>query len=369
MGSRLKILHIARISNEKSKGVNVAVPEHVLTQGRYADTFLLNVRDDVIQGIENQICFNTADYFKKIIDSFGMPDMAVFHEVYIREYISIAAELNKRKIPYIIIPHGSLTEVSQQKSKFKKTAANILFFNAFIKNAKAIQCLSEAEKESTKVNNQKFVSSNGVYMPEKIKKDFLRNEGMKFIYIGRLEYYYKGLDLLISAARLCSDFLKENKCKLYIYGTDKNGRFEYIKSLTEQNGVTDIVELNHGIFGEEKENELLSSDCFIQTSRSEGMPLGILEALSYGIPCLVTYGTRLGEAVESNDLGWVCNANEKDIASTIRQAVNERYTLVSKSSKAVEYIQKNYEWDFISSNAIKIYNSLIKDKKEVYIND
>ncbi|MBQ7595441.1 MAG: glycosyltransferase, partial [Clostridia bacterium] len=263
----------------------------------------------------------------------------------------------------------SLTEVSQQKSKLKKAAANILFFNAFIKRAKAIQCLSEAEKESTKVKNQKFVSSNGVYMPEKIKKDFLQNEGMKFIYIGRLEYYYKGLDLLISAVRLCADFLKENKCKFYIYGTDKNGRFEHIKSLTEENGVTDLVELNHGIFGEEKENELLSSDCFIQTSRSEGMPLGILEAFSYGIPCLVTYGTRLGEAVKSNDLGWACDADEADIASTIRQAVNERYTLVSKSLKAVDYIQKNYEWDLISSNAVKIYGSLIKDKEEVYTHD
>ena len=369
MGSRLKILHIARLGNEKATGVNVAVPEHVLTQGRYAETFLLNVRDDVINGIENQISFVTPGYFSRITEFFGTPDIAVFHEVYVKEFISIAAELNKRKIPYIIIPHGSLTEVSQKKSGLKKAAANVLFFNSFVKNAKAVQCLSEAEKESTKVKNKKFVSSNGVYIPQKIKKDFLLNDGMKFIYIGRLEYYYKGLDLLISAVRLCADFLRENNCRFYIYGTDKNGRFEHIKNLIQENGVSDIVELNHGIFGAEKEDELLSSDCFVQTSRSEGMPLGVLEALSYGIPCLVSYGTRLGEAVESYDLGWACNADAGDIASSIRQAVGERYTLVSKSSKAVEYIRKNYEWDLISANAVKIYENLVENKKEVHTND
>lgn len=366
MERRLKILHIARIGNEKAKGVNVAVPQHVLTQGRFADIFFINVKDEVIDEIKNQAVYKTADDFDKAVEKFGLPDIAVFHEVYIREFAAIAKLLNKRKIPYVIIPHGSLTDVSQNKSRLKKTAANVLLFNSFIKNAAAVQCLSEAEKNSTKVSNKKFVSSNGVYMPEKRKSGFLENGGMKFIYIGRLEHYYKGLDLLICAVRLCADFLKENDCKLYVYGTDKNGRFEFLKGLIEENGVGDIVSLNHGIFGEEKENELLSSDCFIQTSRSEGMPLGILEAMSYGIPCLVTYGTRLGEAVEENDLGWVCTADAEDIAKTIKKAVDERYTLSVKSSKAIDYVQNNYEWGSISSNAVKIYGELSGIKTEVY---
>lgn len=43
---------------------------------------------------------------------------------------------------------------------------------------------------------------------------------------------------------------------------------------------------------------LLQTDLFIQTSRHEGMPMGLLEALSIGVPCLVTVGTSLGHIIK-----------------------------------------------------------------------
>ena len=48
----------------------------------------------------------------------------------------------------------------------------------------------------------------------------------------------------------------------------------------------EVVKLNREIDEEEKRQILLDTDVFIQTSRFEGMPMGILEALSYGLPCL-----------------------------------------------------------------------------------
>lgn len=362
MDGKLRILHIAKVGSDKAKGVYVVVPEHIITQSAYAETFFVNMRDEVIDNIENQIVYKDKSDIQNVIDSFK-PDLAVFHEVYVKEYPSVASQIRKNNIPYIIIPHGSLTEVSQKKSGAKKAFANLIMFNAFIKNAAAIQCLSEAEKESTKFKNHKFVSPNGVYMPRRYKENFLQTDEIKFLYIGRLEYYYKGLDLLISAAKVCKNFLEENRCGIYIYGTDKNGRYDHIKSLIAQNGVESVVKLNHGIFGQEKEDELLSSDFFIQTSRSEGMPLGVLEALSYGLPCLVTYGTRFGEIVENNDLGWACDADVDDIAAAVKKAVDERYTLANKSAKAVEYIKEHYDWSVVSSNAVKLYNELTENKK------
>ena len=56
----------------------------------------------------------------------------------------------------------------------------------------------------------------------------------------------------------------------------------------------DIVFYHYGaVFGKVKEKVLLDNDFFILTSRLEGHPMALIEALSYGLPCLVTQGSRL----------------------------------------------------------------------------
>ena len=71
-------------------------------------------------------------------------------------------------------------------------------------------------------------------------------------------------------------------------------------------GINGLVHLRREVEGSEKESVLIGSDVFIQTSRFEGMPMGILEAMSYGIPVLITEGTTLGEYVKEYNGGGGC---------------------------------------------------------------
>ncbi len=204
-------------------------------------------------------------------------------------------------------------------------------------------------------------------MPKSNKEKFSVNS-FKFLYVGRLEVAIKGLDLMISAISRVADVLRDNACIFYIYGPDYKGRYAQVRELIVKNNVSDIVILNSAIFGKQKEDELLSSDIFIQTSRTEGAPTGIIEALSYGLPCLVTAGTTFADFVNINNAGWGCSTDVKSIADTLLQIIEERSLLQEKSANAKKAVKENFEWNKVAYDAVSNYKNIIVgyngDKRE-----
>ena len=352
------VLHIAHITNNPFNGVCVAVPQHIQAQSNYAQTALLNVNNEQIEKVEKQLPYEKDFSIEKLEAPFNKPDMVVFHETYRMQYLKISKQLKKAGIPYVIIPHGELTKLSQRKKKWKKTAANILFFNRFIKGAKGIQCLSVREMKNTKfARKKKFIGTNGVGMPES-KKSTFSSKGLTFLYIGRLELSIKGLDIMMEAVAKEKEFLREKGCTFSLYGPDYQGRFENLEFVISKLKIGDIVKLHHQITGKKKENVLLNADVFVQTSRTEGMPMGILEALSYGLPCIATEGTTLAEKINERNAGWGCETSIEGVASAIHQAVEERATLAEKSKQAAAFVKEEFYWDTVAKETLEKYKSL-----------
>ncbi len=354
----MNILHIASMENNPCCGVAVVVPQHIIAQQKLADVVLLNLREGKYVGIENQYFYHNIFDLHKIFLKFGKPDLVVFHECYRSKYLLISLVLRKNHIPYIIVPHCELTvEAQNNKKSFKKKIANFLLFNHFINHALAIQCLSEKEMNSTLFGYKKYISTNGINLPFKYKKIF-NEKIIKIVFIGRLDIYHKGLDLLLEAIKNKYDYLKNNSIKIYLYGPDYQGQYIEIEQLINSKNIQKIVRINHEVLSKEKEEILLEADVFIQTSRFEGMPMGILEALSYGLPCLVTRGTSLGELIEKYDAGWVCETNADSIAESIIRCINEKELFNVKGQNARKLIEENFTWNKVTRETINIYQKL-----------
>jgi glycosyltransferase involved in cell wall biosynthesis len=135
-----------------------------------------------------------------------------------------------------------------------------------------------------------------------------------------------------------------------------------INLMIKQRGIDSLVYVNDAVYGSEKIEILLQNDVFVQTSRFEGLPLGILEALSLGLPCLVTKGTNLDELVNNYNAGWGVETNAKRIAEAIKMSFGEHSeSLLTKSSASSKLIENEYTWTIIAKKEISNYKKMVNN--------
>ncbi|MBR2943852.1 MAG: glycosyltransferase family 4 protein [Clostridia bacterium] len=357
----MNILHVARIRNYSLSGADVIVPEHIREHQKVESVALLNVEKAIISGIDNQFEYSEDFKLSSLKEPFNKPDIIVFHQVYFPKFLKIAKEARKLNIPYIIVPHGSMTKEAQKVKRLKKIVGNLLYFNKFMNGASAIQYLSEDEKNRAFKKFPCFVSTNGLNMPNEQKEEFNKDK-LVFSYIGRYDMHIKGLDLLVEAVKQKEELVRRNNCIFNLYGPHNDyymGNINSLKALIEEKGLSDVVFVNGPVLGEEKKKVLLNTDIFIQCSRTEAMPMGILEAMSYGIPCLITKGTSLTGVLEKYNAGYACETTADDIANAIEKAVLEKHILKEKSKNAINLVKSEFLWENVAKDALDNYRKFI----------
>lgn len=357
---RLKIAYICGYSEEAYGGVQAVVPQYLEHMSQIADVSILCVGTKKFHNTEEYEVISCLQDFEQ-----RKFDIVVFHEVYYIKYYRIARKLILKGIKYVVIPHGSLTKEAQLQKEFLKRIFNSLYGNKFIRNASMIQFLSESEKQRSSQFDfrESCIVPNGIdtkKMLRSVKQD--NSNSIKLLFIGRYSIFYKGLDVLLEACALIHKQLIDNKISLDIYGTDfENGKAQ-LEKIIEQYSLKDCVNLYDGIYDQEKEKVILQHNIFIQPSRSEGLPMGVLEAMEYGLPVIVTPGTSFDKLVLEYNCGWTTTVTAEGIARTILQAYEEREKLYIMSQNAIQLVKKQFDWNVIMEKTMEQYESLLHEK-------
>lgn len=357
----MKILHIAALDGDICNGVCVVAPQHIRAQEPLAQVAFINILGVPVPGISCQLDCPEGDV-SNCPPPFQQPDLVVFHEVYRPAFLKIAENLVRREIPYIVVPHCSLTRGAQRIKPVKKFVGNLLLFRRFIQRAAGIQFLTQEEKKTSIWNRRGFVAGNGIPLPPEQKTDFHEQE-IQFIYIGRTDVYHKGLDLMLKAAAKTAAEWRAANARLALYGPDDgHSGHRTIRKLIRRYGLDDFVTLQGAITGRDKTRALLGADIFIQTSRLEGLPVGILEAMSLGLPCLVTEGTNMGAYIRQYDAGWIAPTDSDSIGEAMIRAMHERNSWKDKSARVRRAAAEQFDWNTIAQKTLCLYRKCTAEK-------
>ncbi|WP_174493862.1 glycosyltransferase family 4 protein [Acinetobacter sp. Marseille-Q1623] len=170
-----------------------------------------------------------------------------------------------------------------------------------------------------------------------------KNEPFRLLYVGSW-MSRKGVDLL-------SPIMRELGEKFELYYT--GGVAAEKDKETMPNNMHDLGYLTQT----EVVKEMQKADAFLFPSRSEGLPLVVLEALSCGLPVIALKGTAVEEIIDHQVNGYLVK-NINEAVSTINKIYENTCELKLLSAIAREQVNHNFSEKSMLNTYIKLYKNL-----------
>jgi glycosyltransferase involved in cell wall biosynthesis len=327
-------------------------------------------------------------------------DFDVVHLHALWMYPSIAARRLSQgtRRPYVVTPNGMLEPWALKNSAWKKRLAGMLYENRVLHGAACLQANTEKELQDFRaygLKNPIAVIPNGIDLPEEtsesLKVEGLKSGGKKtLLFLGRL-HPKKGL---VNALRAWKQTLHStskidnstfDEWQFVIAGWDQGGHKAELKRLCRE---IDISEASVSVdqflsgppasespasvlfvgpaFGQAKETLLRYASAFILPSFSEGLPMSVLEAWSYGLPVLMTDHCNLPKGFAA-DAALRIRTDVESIAEGMRHLLSLPTTdngqpttsLSSLGRNGRALVERQFAWPMIAAQMKEVYDWML----------
>ena len=291
----------------------------------------------------------SASFFAAVAAAFGKYDVVHFHAEGPCAMLWLPKLFGKRCIATV---HG----LDHQRAKWGKFASAYIMLGekCAVRFADEIIVLSEGVQKyflDTYGRKTRFIP-NGVNRPvlheaEIIKNKFGLEKDTYILFLGRL-VPEKGLRYLIQAFKQ----VKTDK-KLVIAGGSSDTD-EFAGELWEMAKDDDRIIFTGFVQGQELDE--LYSNAYVYTLPSdlEGMPLSLLEAMSYGNCCLVSDIDECASVVEDKALIFK-KSDVNDLKEKLQLACDQPKIVEQMKAEAADFICGKYNWDDVVKGTLSLY--------------
>jgi len=201
------------------------------------------------------------------------------------------------------------------------------------------------------------VIPNAVTVPPRmVALDLLRRrfgleEGRFVLFLGRF-VPEKGCDLLIRAFREMKTTMR-----LVMAGDIRagGGYFEKLRALAGQD---ERIIFPGGLYGREKEEALAHAAVFVLPSRVEGMAIGLLEALAWGCPVLVSDIPENREVIAAAGAPLAVTFRDGDVLDLRRQLealLSAPIAARARAARAAAHVRHHYNWGDVAARTEAVY--------------
>lgn len=291
-------------------------------------------------------------------------DIAHFHSVGASLLCFAPRMLGRRVVATV---HG----LDFQRSKWGLCGRAALYSGAWMTSRFPNETIVVSEKIQQyfheKFNRATWYIPNGVNSPSRrglgvLGDKFGLQEKGYLLSLGRLTSE-KGIHYLIPAFRRL-----DTPVKLVIAGDQILGN-EYLKHLRELAGDDSRIIFTGALYGEEKDEAFSNAIGFILPSELEGMPIVMLEAMSYGCPVLssdIAECAAVWETARREKGIELCRSfrsrDVEDLFRGLREFLDDP-ELPAMGEQARNYVLARYNWDGIVEETLKVYSQALNKRQ------
>lgn len=276
---------------------------------------------------------------------------------------------HKRDRPLVISPRGMLEPWALDRGRWKKRFAWTVWNGALVLSAGCLHALCEEEACSIAAllpHARICIVPNGVDLPCRATALQIAPGRRTMLFVGRI-HPKKGLVPLIEAWGRTPAMATEG-WRLVIAGWDDGGHEPALRARVEALGLRDSVAFVGPVVGTAKDDLFRRASAFILPSFSEGLPMAVLEAWSYGLPVLMTDECHLS-------VGFVAGAARRvePTAASIAEGLSGfaaragRGELASMGARGRALVEDRYSWARIGDDMAAVYDWLMGGPKPACI--
>jgi glycosyltransferase involved in cell wall biosynthesis len=280
-------------------------------------------------------------------------DIVHLHSVFTPANALLARRL---RVPYVLSPHGGYAPASLARSRGRKAVYTWLVERRLVRGAALRIALTDEEANDLLAFGElaTAIIPNGVSpAPPQIDPSAFRRElgidpaARLLLYVGRLDVVHKGLDLLLRAVAAAPGW------QAVLVGSDFRGGADRLRSLAGSLGAQAHLTFAGPRSGMALHEAFAAADCFALTSRWEGLPLSLLEALAHGVPAVVSPAVDRLVGVVAAGAGW--SAEPAELAALLRNVRDLDDRDRARRAAAARALSARYDWSAIGLRYEAVY--------------
>lgn len=273
--------------------------------------------------------------------------------------------------PYIVSTHGSFSPWCWNQKKLKKELYWNFFGKSSIKNAQAVHFNTNDERDKAYSNLKlltkmpSFVISNGIEINNKnkyedIKKNLnIPNDKFLLLFVGRI-HRVKGIHLVLQALKK----LNIKEIIFLIVGNEEDN--EYVNRLKKFN--QNNVIWHESISREKLWDFYYSADLFVLPSYHENFGIVVVEAMSCGLPVLISKEVGIWKEVKTDNAGFVVNHDVEEIADVLKRCLDNPEQLKELSKNARKSAENRYDINKVADLMIRAYEDVLTGRRSPELN-
>lgn len=203
----------------------------------------------------------------------------------------------------------------------------------------------------------KIIAINNLITPPHCYTQVPDEYPIKVLFLGTITNK-KGIFDLISVVSQNKEYLT-GKMILYIGGV---GATENLMKIISDNKLEKIIQYKGWVKGKEKVELLQSSRIFILPSYYEGLPMSILEAMSYGNAIIATNIGGISEVVKDNYNGFLFKPGDRKCLKEALFTLINNFDLLNIMNKNSRKVAKDFLPETIIPQLEYIYKELLSSK-------